>query len=281
MESNNPYTIYSKTQNNEIVSFMEILKLTNQNDFLYHNFLWLNAMIEYSEKEVFDIGEVNYWSLDDHQEIEKARDFLWTGGGLYSILTKCYNLKYHDIFFSHLERNTRILEVIFFQLDNELINLQKCRNEISDKPSIKLQQNNPLKNYYEDRLDLLNNSIHAIKEFMNAFHLFVPHFMFRNSLIILPEESASKNRSIDKRISKYAPTNNERLKALSIFCPELIKRLHNLTRKDKEIVLLLITGVNKDDAYKTLFNNKKVLDNTVIKNDEIDIQELKTKLNIT
>jgi hypothetical protein len=37
----------------------------------------------------------------------------------------------------------------------------------------------------------------------------------------------------DKRISKFAPTNNEKLKALTEFCPEFIARLHKLSKDDQ------------------------------------------------
>lgn len=88
----------------------------------------------------------------------------------------------------------------------------------------------------------------------------------------------------DNRISAKGPTNNEKLKALKEFCPELIAKLHNpnLNKNEQGQIIYLITGVNKTDAYKKIItSDSKALDNTIIKNDEIDFENLKNKLNNT
>jgi hypothetical protein len=122
----------------------------------------------------------------------------------------------------------------------------------------------------------------AIKSVIYFFSVLVPDYK-----TILTAEEISKislsNRKKDKRLSEYAPNNNERLKALNEFCPELIKKMHGLDKETKKQIVNLITGVNKEDAYKNLFtaNAKKILNETIIQNDEIDIEDLKNKLKNT
>lgn len=50
-----------------------------------------------------------------------------------------------------------------------------------------------------------------------------------------------------------APSNGQRLKALTVFCPELIDKLLNSNKEIQSEIGYLITGVNKTDAYKFLF----------------------------
>lgn len=64
--------------------------------------------------------------------------------------------------------------------------------------------------------------------------------------------------TIDNRISKKAPTNQEKIYALKLFCPELWEKLQKI--QDKEIqqnIIHLITGVNLEDSYKLSFGSRQ------------------------
>jgi hypothetical protein len=223
---------------------------------------------------LFQLVDNSIASFAEKLEEGNATEFNHGASYLLVEVKKCNNSLYNELFFNDFEKNTRLLECTF----------SLCEVEFSSLTEFKSDKKN-LANEVEDGLlesipfIVAELSCMAISLFVLSFKKFLPNYEFKNSLASYIDY---KQKKIDNRISQYAPTNNERLKALSIFCPELIKRLHNLTRKDKEIVLNLITGVNKDDAYKKVFTaDKKILNETIIKNDEIDIEDLKNKLNKT
>ncbi|MDB5274178.1 MAG: hypothetical protein JWO58_2545 [Chitinophagaceae bacterium] len=79
----------------------------------------------------------------------------------------------------------------------------------------------------------------------------------------------AEDTKTDNRISKSMPTNDQRLKALQLFCPEIFYRLGKITEDKKDIqgmVLYLITGVNAIDCYKKFSNEDylKKIDDTLI-----------------
>jgi hypothetical protein len=142
-------------------------------------------------------------------------------------------------------------------------------------------------------VERINLSIKIIEKVFHEKEFFIPHTLQLKNLFFMlksyipeykPKEYTEEfiESKIDKRISPKTPTANERLKALKEFCPELITKLHKRTRKEQEQIIHLITGVNKTDAYKKIMTaDSKELDNTTIKNDEIDFEGLKNKLKNT
>lgn len=203
-----------------------------------------------------------------------------------------YEGKLDECFFSDIESNKEIIKIIssriedFFDFKNYLnndytsifpesaVNQKVFKEVILDNYVLEDSVFNEeilMTNYSKDA----QRFIHALKTF------FVPDLHIKYPLS--KEESIIRKQS-DKRISLKAPTNKEKLKSLCEFCPELITLLNKstLTKHEKGQVIYLITGVNKEDAYKNVFtSDKRTLDETTIKNDEIDFEYLKTKLKNT
>jgi hypothetical protein len=93
--------------------------------------------------------------------------------------------------------------------------------------------------------------------------------------LLTNEEIESNN--LDKRLIKNAPTNKAKVKALKEFSPELFSRLASETKETQELIVHLITGVNKVDSYKYSFGSRwKEADEIRIEN----LKNLKEKLKI-
>lgn len=181
--------------------------------------------------------------------------------------------KYDELFFEDYDRNTKILSSTFYLIEQLFDDLNSLKQE-------DLSQSEDV----DSMMKLLVEGILIyISLFVFRFIRFIPEYKLINEHSELEKYYKEYNEQIkDKRKTAKPITNNEKLKALTEFCPELIKRLHNLKKYEQEQVIHLITGVNKVDAYKKVMTaEKKEIENTTFKNHEIDIEDLKNKLNIT
>jgi hypothetical protein len=60
-----------------------------------------------------------------------------------------------------------------------------------------------------------------------------------------------------KKEKGYA-SNDERLYALSILCPDFVKSLSKLSKKQSGELLSIITNANPDDCYKKLITGREL-----------------------
>jgi hypothetical protein len=90
---------------------------------------------------------------------------------------------------------------------------------------------------------------------------FVPELNLKTEVIFDHDiefpKTATKDQPQDTRRSNKAPTNNTRIQALKILCPELWKQLANSSKETQKQVIHHITGVNLEDSYKLSFGSRQ------------------------
>lgn len=211
-----------------------------------------------------DIDSLNQYlkiQLVFREEFDKRSEFILMVNDVCTFIQKNINL-FEEEFYNNLSINQYKLTVILEKLNYSIHGLNFFKEKYDENREINF---NPL--CYYDMVKLFDT--------LKIYTLNHEYKTYTNEVL-------EQRLKPDNRISKYAPTNNERLKALTEFCPELINRLHKLSKDEQKQVIHLITGVNKDDAYKKVMTaNKREIEDTIIKNDEIDIEDLKNKLNNT
>jgi hypothetical protein len=261
---------YLKGEDEALLNFHDINN--NINDIILGS---LSCIEDYIEKGCFWIKNIRTFLLKDFPK-SIIFEFLTE-----DILENRLNATY----FKDIETNKELIKVINHKIHHEIkeLNFSKdfeLQSKYIDSENLKYEYLEDSEYLHELWKRILSyeaiSFLYLLKkyfvpdleiEFENNFNLYKPLF---------------EDTKIDKRKTAKPITNNEKLKALTEFCPELIKRLHKLKVKEQKIVLNLITGVNKDDAYKKVITtHKRVIINTTFKNDEIDIEDLKNKLNIT
>lgn len=249
-----------------------------KNELVFHELLPLlsNTLEEiYLELQVISNRDKEKTNNQAFEIIDNLYPFNWIFEEVEDLVTKG---RLDLCFFSDVNKNTQLIKIICKRIEsfpyfNRYTDLEidtylfRGDKEILNKPfDISL-----IMNYY------IRTSQKLILSFKNFF---VPELLINHPL----KHEVKIQQKSDNRKSIYAPTNNERLKALKEFCPEFIDKLHksNLNKNEQGQIINLITGVNKTDAYKKIItSDSKVLDNTIIKNDEIDFENLKSKLNNT
>lgn len=223
--------------------------------------------IEGSEKV-----KVHYADITNIKAISKIARICPYHNVFEQIDVALFSGEFNDCFFSDIKTNQEIIKVICSRIESSRFFEDYLTTEINVSLLKNKVDMNFLLGYYLKKAQYL---IQTFKDY------FVPDLHIKYPLS--KEESIIRKQS-DKRISLKAPTNKEKLKSLCEFCPELITLLNKstLTKHEKGQVIYLITGVNKEDAYKNVFtSDKRTLDETTIKNDEIDFEHLKNKLKNT
>lgn len=171
-----------------------------------------------------------------------------------------------DRYFENLFLNFRYMDILFYH--NTDINIHKFKvigNRIA--PLIEALRIQDAKGKWTRKEDF--------EYLFNLIKYYLPDYEF-------PEVTNEQIQKLDGRLSQKQPTNKQRLKALSEFCPDFIKTLHKLSNDEKKDIIHLITGVNRDDSYKFIFTaDKRILNETKMDFDQIDFEDLKTKLKNT
>lgn len=242
----------------EILNFLEIRVLVTNH---------LSATVDNVQTRILSIGE----PFANSEERNRAELF-------WFLVEDIIELRLDEIYFENITVNKEIIKIINFNIHLELKNL-----EFDPETEIKYSDNfdrEQLAEYYSYRY-----CYEAINFLYNLKNYFVPELEieYKNKMSIFSiQEQEELLKTKDERLSKHRPSNNERLKSLKEFCPELTTKLLDLSKEEKGQIIHLITGVNKDDAYKKVFTaDSRVLSDTSIRNDEIDFEDLKNKLNNT
>jgi len=210
--------------------------------------------------------------------------------------------KMHMTYFQDINKNREIIKLISNKIQSDLFDRDITPENFQDRFDSYLSSSDWKINFGTDDFDEIDKMLKNddFKKWGNARKIEVAieaiHFLtllktfYCNDLVInYPDVYAThknilqkSDSKLDKRISRKAPTNNEKLKALNEFCPELIKRIDKLSKKEQGQVIHLITGVNPTDAYKKIKTQDfREIQNTIINNDDIDFDELKNKLKNT
>lgn len=242
------------------------------------NFHQINDLCDNHISSVLDYIDLYLTNgiLDIRKIIDKLHKDL-VENNLFEVLTNSiYEQELNPIYFSDINTNKEIIRVINYKIHYEIKSFD-------------------FNNNFELRKEDLDSE-YIYHYFMSFFCYQAINFLFTLKNYFVPDlkidyennynfyKETEKQQKSDNRKSRNAPTNAEKLKALKEFCPELITKLHksNLNKNEQGQIIYLITGVNKTDAYKKIItSDSKALDNTIIKNDEIDFENLKNKLNNT
>jgi hypothetical protein len=269
--------LYKKELYNQFISgekklnFKDICTLANEYTLLEIEDAISSTCID-SVEEIKDSKnvKVHYKDITNSQAITEMASICPYHNVFEEIDEMIFNGQFDECFFSDIKTNQEIIKVICTRIESSIF-FEDSLIENLEHDFLKNKVDwDYLLGYYLKKAQYL---IQTFKDY------FVPDLHIRYPLS--KEESIIRKQS-DKRKNIYSPTNNEKLKSLCVFCPELISKLHKLSKKDKQEIIFLITGVNKADAYKNVFTSKKrILDETTIKNDEIDFEDLKNKLKNT
>jgi hypothetical protein len=277
----------------EFPSFLEMLKRLNSNEFgsfhieLISNFLNLNNQGSFDNVE-FEKMDFRLSKQEKQDELREKFDNLFYSsrfmGDLLGELSE-QKMSYCDIFYSNYELNSKILQSIFFRLDEEITIVKSRIKQFED------EEFESIKKIDEEFVSLskviLSNHLLILEWFISEFHFFIPNFNVKNeinkSLIGIDKFSENTSELLSgKHKRTKGLTNHVKLKSIEEFCPELIQRLHNCNKEEKKDVIHLITGVNRDDSYKLLFtSDKRQINETSIDIDGIDFETLKNKLKNT
>jgi hypothetical protein len=250
-----------ENENNIIENFIEYQKeiKTTSNRYLF-NKLEQNEILEFSIDPFLDFIITSF-----SENPEKTEYFVsYTISFLDKLLIESYNIHTsvngnETLDFINNPINKDLMEDINFNLFNgDKIKEQKIEVE-------KIVEIRSL----SSRLSIWGYLFYNFVEFLNNINelycnKYQISFYIEDIYEVINSDSdikyfGLKNLTNVKKSKNQAkePTNKEKLKALTVFCPELIQKLHRFTKEEKEDVIHLITGVNKVDSYKLLFTSKK------------------------